>query len=481
MAEELASKADPLTPRSSLSNQPHLQRVLGLWSAAAIVVGTVIGSGIFLVPGRMIAEVGSTRNLFFVWILGGLLTLFGALTYAELAAAMPEAGGEYVFLSEAYGPFWGYLYSWTQLAVAKSGSIATLGSGFYLYLSVFFPTLGKPVFVLHYPIGPGGGPLEVHYGQLIAIAVIIVLCAINYVGVEAGGHFQVFITAVKMILIAGVIVIGLFSGHGDFHHFHESAGVSHGFAGFFAALVGALWAYDGWNNVSMVSSEIRNPERNLPRALILGTLAVIATYILINIAYFYVLGPAEVAQTSQVAAGMMARLFGSVGAKAVTIAVMISILAALNGSILSGARVPYAMARDGYFFRALGVVHPKFKTPSFSMVVLCLWSCALILSGWYEQLYEFVIFGSWILYAMTAASVFVLRRKKPNMPRPYHVLGYPVVPAFFVLVACVLLVSTLLHSPRESFMGLGFMALGIPLYFHFRRARRKHFENGPIA
>jgi APA family basic amino acid/polyamine antiporter len=454
------------------SGRPHLERVLGVWSAVSLVIGTVIGSGIFLVPRHMIAEVGSTRNLFFVWILGGVLSLFGALTYAELAAAMPEAGGEYVFLSEAYGPFWGYLYSWTQLAVAKSGSIATLGSGFYLYLSVFFPVLGKPLFTLHYPIGPGGGPLEIHCGQLVAIAIILILCAINYVGVEAGGNFQVFITALKMLLIAGVILIGLFSGHGDFHHFRESAGVSHGFSGFFAALVGALWAYDGWNNVSMVSSEIKNPQRNLPRALILGTLAVIATYILINVAYFYVLSPAEVAQLPQVAAGMMARLFGSIGARAITVAVMISILAALNGSILSGARVPYAMARDGYFFRALGVVHPRFKTPSFSMVVLCFWSCVLILSGWYEQLYEFVIFGSWILYAMTAASVFVLRRKKPGMPRPYRVTGYPLVPAFFVLVAGVLLVSTLLHSPRESFMGLGFMALGIPFYFHFRRVRR---------
>ena len=306
----------------------------------------------------------------------------------------------------------------------------------------------------------------------------MILCAINYVGVEAGGNFQVFITALKMVLIAAVIVIGLSAGQGDFHHFRESAGVSHGFAGFFAALVGALWAYDGWNNVSMVSSEINHPQRNLPRALIFGILAVIATYILINIAYFYVLSPAEVAQTPQVAAGMMARLFGSIGARAITVAVMISILAALNGSILSGARVPYAMARDGYFFSALGVVHPKFKTPSFSMIVLCAWSCVLILSGWYEQLYEFVIFGSWILYAMTAASVFVLRRKKPDMPRPYHVLGYPLVPAFFVLVASVLLVSTLLHSPRESIMGLGFMALGIPLYFYFRSTRRNAVAKG---
>ncbi|MFZ0595247.1 MAG: amino acid permease [Bryobacteraceae bacterium] len=459
------------TDQPSLPAQPSLQRVLGLWSAVSIVIGTVIGSGIFLVPKRMIVEVGSTRALFSVWVVGGLLSLFGALSYAELAAAMPEAGGEYVFLREAYSPFWGYLYSWTQLAVAKSGSIATLGFGFYLYLSVFAPSLDKTVLAIPYPIGPGGGPLEIHFGQIAAIVIIILLCAVNYVGVEAGGNLQVLVTVVKMVLICGVILAGIFSKNGSLGHFHETAGIGNGYSGFFAALVGALWAYDGWNNVSMVSSEIREPQKNLPRALIFGTAAVMATYVAINIAYFYVLSPAQVAHTDQVAAGMMAHLYGPAAARAVTIAVLISILAALNGSILSGARVPYAMARDGYFFHPLARVHPAYKTPGISMIVLCAWSCVLILSGWYEQLYNFVIFGSWILYAMTAASVFVLRRKKPGMTRPYRVLGYPIVPGLFVLVAILLLASTLMHSPRESLMGLAFMAIGVPIYFHFRRQR----------
>ncbi len=457
--------------QKATSRAPSLRRVLGLWSAVSIVIGTVIGSGIFLVPARMIGEVGSTRTLFVVWIVAGLLSLFGALTYAELAAAMPEAGGEYVFLREAYGPFWGFLYSWTQLAVAKSGSIATLGAGFYLYLSVFVPALAHSVLVIHYPIGPGGGPLEIHYGQLVSIGLILILLAVNYVGVEAGGRLQVVVTAVKMTLIVGVICIGWFGGGGSLHHFQETAGNGKGFLGFFAAMVGALWAYDGWNNVSMVSSEIKHPERNLPRALIFGIMAVIVTYLLVNIAYFHVLSPTEVAHTDQVAAGMMAKLYGPIAARAVTVVVLISILAALNGSILSGARVPYAMARDGYFFKVIADVHPKYKTPGNSMIALCLWSAILILSGWYEQLYNFVIFGSWILYGMTAASVFVLRRKRPDMPRPYRVTGYPVVPFLFVLVALVLLGSTLGNSPRESLMGLGFMAVGIPLYFHFRRKR----------
>ncbi len=449
--------------------------MLGLPSAIALVIGTVIGSGIFLVPQRMIAETGSTRAVFAVWIAGGILSLFGALTYAELSAAMPEAGGEYVYLCEAYGPFWGYLYAWTQLTVAKSGSIATLGTGLYLYTSVFIPTLNQKLLTINYLIGPGRQPLEIKYGQLFSIVIIILLCLINYIGVQVGGKLQVFATALKLTLIAAVIVIGLGSGKGNAAHFQQSAGLGNGYSGFFAALVGALWAYDGWNTVSMVASEIRQPKRNLPLALILGTGSVIATYLLINAAYFYVLSPSQVAQTDQVAATMLFTLRGPQAAQWIAVAVLISILAALNGSILAGARVPYAMARNGYFFAALGRVHPRFKTPGISMIVLCAWSCVLILSGWYEQLYNFVIFGSWILYGMTAASVPVLRRKHPDMVRPYRVIGYPFTPIAFVVVSLLLLVSTLHHSPRESLMGLGLMAFGVPIYFWFRRHLDTHF------
>ncbi len=447
---------------------PSLQRVLGLWSAIAIVIGTVIGSGVFLVPATMIRYVGSVDKLFIVWIVAGLLSLFGALTYAELAAAMPEAGGEYVYLSAAYGPFWGYLYGWTQFWVAKSGSIATLAAGFYTYLTAFFPVLGVPILTTPWHIGPGGSLLEIHYGQLVAIAVIVVLAGVNYVGVRSGGNLQVLVTAVKMVLIGGIVVIGVFSGKGDFSHFGLRIATTGGVAGFFAAMVSALWAYDGWNNVSMVSSEIRNPQRNLPRSLILGTSAVIATYILVNVAYFYVLSPGQVAQSHRVAADMMSHLYGNAAAGAVTVAVLISIFAALNGSILSGSRVPYAMARDGLFFRAAAVVHPKYKTPGNSMILLCAWSCVVVLSGWFDDLYNFVIFGSWILYLLTAVSVFVLRRKRPDLERPYHVLGYPLVPVLFIGVATLLLVSTLQTRPRESLMGIALMILGVPFYFYWK-------------
>lgn len=448
---------------------PSLQRVLGVWSAISIVIGTVIGSGVFLVPSAMIQYLGSVRSLFIVWIVAGLLSLFGALTYAELAAALPEAGGEYVYLSEAYGPFWGFLYGWTQLWVAKSGSIATLAAGFYTYLTVFVPVLATTVCILPLHIGPHGSLLEIHYGQLVAIALILVLAGVNYVGVRVGANVQLFVTGIKMLLIAGVVLVGLFSGHGDFSHFSMHIASVGGIAGFFAAMVGALWAYDGWNNVSMVSSEIREPERNLPRALIVGTIAVIATYLALNIAYFYVLTPAQVASSHRVAGDMMSSLYGNGASRAVAVAVMISIFAALNGSILSGSRVPYAMARDGLFFRSVATVHPKYKTPGNSMILLCLWSCIVVLSGWFDDLYNFVIFGSWILYLMTAVSVFVLRRKRPDLARPYRVIGYPVVPVLFIGVAALLLVSTLQTRPRESLMGLGLMGLGIPFYFFWRK------------
>ena len=458
----------PTSPHK-FSSGSSLQRVLGLPSAISIVVGTVIGSGIFLVPASMIHSVGSVKMLFAVWIVAGLLSLFGALTYAELAAALPEAGGEYVYLSEAYGPFWGFLYGWTQFWVAKSGSIATLSAGFYTYLSVFLPVMALPFCTVPLHIGPGGTLLQFRYGQLVAIGLILILAGINYVGVRSGGNVQVFVTALKMTLIAAVIVIGLFFGHGHLQNFRDHIPALGGISGFFAAMVSALWAYDGWNNVSMVSSEIRNPQRNLPRSLTLGTLVVIGTYLLINAAYFYVLSPVEVAGSRRVAADMMSRIFGPAAASFVTVAVLISIFAALNGSILSGSRVPYAMARDGLFFRTAAFVHPVYKTPGPSMILLCLWSCVVVLSGWYDDLYNFVIFGSWILYLMTAFSVIVLRKKRPDLVRPYRVFGYPYVPVLFVCVAGALLISTVQTRPRESVMGLVLMGLGIPAYLFWKK------------
>lgn len=446
-----------------------LKRELGIWGAVAIVVGTVIGSAIFLVPSTMIRNVGSTRMLFGVWIFGGLLTLFGALSYAELAAAMPEAGGEYVYLREAYGPIWGFLFGWTQTWVAKSGSIATLATGFFIYLTNFRPGLGGVLTTIPLPLGEAGQPLQIRYGQVLAMAVIMVLAIVNYFGVKVGGELQIVVTIVKVCLIVGIIVIGVTWPSGTWSHFGSQIPAPGGIMGFFAALVAALWAYDGWNNVSMVASEIRHPQRNLPLALILGTLAVITIYLVTNVAYFYVLSPADVGGSDRVAAEMMRHILGGAGAGAVSIAAMISILAALNGSILSGSRVPYAMARDRLFFHNIAYVHPQHRTPSISILLLSTWAALLVLSGRYDQLYTYVIFASAILYGMATASVIVLRIKRPDLPRPYRTIGYPWVPLAFVLAISCLVASTLIKSPRESFMGLGLIALGLPFYFYWKR------------
>lgn len=452
-----------------------LRRELGVWGAASIVVGTVIGSGIFLVPRRMVLETGSAELVFAVWIFGGLLSLAGALTYAELAAMMPEAGGEYNYLKAAYGPFWGFLYGWTQMWVAKSGSIATLATGFFYYLANFRPELDATLFVIPLPLGAGGAPLEVSRGQLLAIGVILGLGWLNWFGIRIGGWVQVAVTAVKVALIAWIIAVGLGSDcRAPSEVPLESA--RGGVAGFFAALVAALWAYDGWNNLSMVASEVKAPQRNLPRALVYGTGAVMAIYLLTNAAYFRVLSPAEVASSDRVAAVMMQRVLGAWGADLVSVAAMISIFAALNGSILSGSRVPYAMARDGYFFRRFGAVHERHAAPGFSILALSAWSCVLVLSGRYDQLVTLVIFPSWILYGMAAAAVIVLRRKMPEARRPYRAVGYPVIPLLFVAVAGFLTVQTLVNSARESLLGLGLIVCGLPFYLFWNRQVRRRAE-----
>ena len=452
----------------------ELKRELGTGAAMSIVVGTVIGSGIFLVPHDMILRVGTPGMVFFIFVFGGLLSLAGALTYAELAAALPEAGGEYVYLREAYGPMWGFLYSWTQMWVAKSGSIATLATGFFVYLANFFPLLERICFRIPVPLGANGGPVEIQYGQVFAIALILGLGGLNYFGVKIGGDVQTAVTAVKVLLFCAIVLVGLSLGpaHGPVTVAATATPLT--IAGFFAALVAALWAYDGWNNVSMVASEVRNPQRNLPLSLIGGTLAVMAIYLFANWAYFHVLTADQVGANPRVAAEMMRRIVGGWGANAVSIAAMISIFAALNGSILTGARVPYAAARDGLFFRGLAWVHPQYHTPSGSILALTSWASVLIvLSGGYKDLFTYVIFASWILYGMATAAVIVLRIKRPELPRPYRTLGYPFVPLLFVFVAILLVISTYMDSRPAALKGLAIVALGVPFYFYWSRRRAR--------
>ncbi len=448
----------------------ELKRDLGFWAATSIVVGTIIGSGIFLVPSSMVRKVGSPEMVIFVFVFGGLLSLAGALSYAELASMMPRAGGEYVYLKEAYGPFWGFFYNWAMTWVGRSGSVAAMTTGFVYYLTNFIPELDLAVYTISAPIGPEGGPLEITLGQLLAIGVIVILAVINFYGVKLGGRVQVAITAAKVALIGGIVAAGLLWSGGDVANYRSVVPSAGGLGGFFAALVGALWAYDGWNNATLVASEIKDPQRNLPRALIGGVLLVLGIYVITNLGYFYVLPAADVAASDRVAATMMERVFGPGGAAIVSVIAMISIFGAVNGSLLSSARIPYAAARDGLFFRALGYVHPVHRTPSVSIFTLTGLASILVLSGRFEQLFTYVIFAEWLLYGMAAAAVIVLRKKRPGLPRPYRCIGYPLVPVLFCIGAVCLLIATMIESPRESVMGLVLIFAGIPFYFYWKRS-----------
>ena len=456
------------------TTRPELSRDLGVSHASAVVVGTIIGSGIFLVPAEMMQAVGSAKLVYLAWLVGGLLSFFGALTYAELGAMKPQTGGEYVYVRDAYGPLGGFLYGWTWFVIAKPASVATVATGLVRILGTFsiFSFFSGNIF----PANISFHSFPVTWGQLVAIAAAILISVLNYLGVKKAGEFQLVFTVLKVAIILGIVAVcfsgaGGATGRGWSNFAGTFTGAKGGIAGFMAALVAALWAYDGWNNVSMVSSEVRDPQRNLPLALIGGTTAVIAIYLLTNAAYFHVLSATEVGSSTRVAAEMMRRVMGSPGAGAVSLAAMISIFAALNGSILTGARVPYAAARQGYFFAPIARINAKYRTPGVSIWALSIWAALLVLSGRFEQLFTYVIFSSWILYAMTAAAVLVLRRKQPGLPRPYRTLGYPWVPIVFVLVAFTLIVSTLLDSPRESLMGIGLILLGVPFYFYWKKRR----------
>jgi APA family basic amino acid/polyamine antiporter len=465
-----ASSASPSLHRTSLHSN-GLRRSLGFWTASAVVVGSIIGSGIFLVSSDMIKAVGSPGMVFVVWVFGGVLSLLGALTYAELAAAMPEAGGEYAYLNRAFGPAWGFIHGWANSLVGFSASIAAKVAALYTYCAVFFPGLKDVLYTVPLPIGSNGGPLEINAGQLLGIVLVLVLMGVNYVGVRAGGRVQVFTTGLKMLLIFGIIAAGLVLGRGSSANLHSSVvAVPGGVAGFFAALVAALWAYDGWNYAGTLGADVENPGRNLPKVLILGTGAVIAIYLLTNLAYFYVLPAAEVASSNAVAANMMRRAIGGSGAAIVTVAALVSIFASLNASLLTGPRLPFAMARKGYFFRSLGEIHPKYETPSKSLVWMALWSCLLLLSGRFDELYRMVIFTEWIFYALACSAAIVLRIKEPQMPRPYRIIGYPWVPLAFVIVSIGLLYSTLVTYPWDSGKGLLLIAAGLPFYFYWRRS-----------
>ena len=446
--------------------RPELARDLGLSHAGAIVVGTIIGSGIFLVPSEMMQAVGSARLVYLAWMAGGLLSFFGALTYAELGAMKPQAGGEYVYVRDAYGPLTGFLYSWTWFLIAKPASIATVTTGLVRILETFpaFSFCTRAWISL---------PFTITYGQMVAIAATLLISRLNYIGVRRAGEFQLLFTLLKVAIILGIVAVGFSYRGGTWANFAtEFAGAKGGVAGFFAALVAALWAYDGWNDLNMVAGEIRDPQRNIPLALIWGVATVGALYILMNAAVQYVLPAAAVAGSERPASDAVALVLGSAGASLVSAGMAVSMLVTLNGTIMSGARVPFATARDGYFFKAIAEVHPRFHTPSVAIVVQCgLAIVLLLLGGSFRQFFSLAIFAEWMFYMIAGSTVFVFRRREPQADRPYRVWGYPVVPALFVLVSAALLYYTFTDNLRSSAGGCLAILAGVPVFHYFARRR----------
>jgi amino acid transporter len=449
-----------------------LMRELGAWAAVAIVVGTMIGTGIFIVPANMAQTVKTPGLVYAVWIAGGILTLFGTFAYGELGAAIPEAGGEYAYISRGFGPVWGFLFGWMHSIVGRSSSIATIAAGLLLFWGFLDPHVLMPLHTFHFTLPWESGPSAFVFtlAMPLAVGVIALVTFVNYLGVKLGGQVQVALTVIKVAVIAAVIFAGFALGAHPAAALAAPQGLVGGatVGGFFAALVAALWAYDGWDNLGLVGAEIKNPARNIPRSLIGGVALVMALYIFTTGACFHVLPFSKVAASPHVVSDVLARVAGSHVADWLTIAMIICALGTLNSSILSGARVDYAMARDRRFFRIADGIHPRFRTPGNALIFQACLASILALTGTFTQLFSLYIFVQFIFYALAAASVLRLRRKEPDLPRPYRTWGYPVVPVIFILGAIAVSASVLVEQPLRAGLGLFVIVIGLFFYRYWR-------------
>jgi APA family basic amino acid/polyamine antiporter len=451
-----------------------LIRQLGMFDSIMMMVGIVIGSGIFITTGIMAQTIPSASLILLAWVVGGILTLAGALSFAELGASMPEAGGQYIYLREAYGHLVGFLFGWILFLVSMGGSIAALAVGFAEFLGYFFPSLSNQKFILTSAINIFGHnyPISLSMGQIVAVVVILVLSTFNYIGVGYGKTIQNVATAIKIGTILVFVILGFTIGKTisiDFTVNPTGVSFNQLLIGFGVAVVAVTWAFDGWNNITYIAGEIKNPKRNLPFSLFMGTLIITVLYVLMNYVYLLALPINEMAGVLRIAEKSSAALFGTATAGLISAAALISTFGALNGAIFVGPRVYYAMAKDKIFFKKVAEVHPRFHTPGFAIIIQAVWSCVLTLTGTYEQLFTYVVFVSLIFWITATASIFALRKKRPDLPRPYKTWGYPVVPIVFILTTFGILINTLIAKPIESFAGLGITVLGIPVYYYWRR------------
>ncbi|AEU35906.1 amino acid permease-associated region [Granulicella mallensis MP5ACTX8] len=489
------------------SSAPNFVQGMGLFSATAIVMGSMIGSGIFIVPADMSRVLGSPALLIAAWLVTAVMTLIGALSYGELAAMMPKAGGQYVYLREGLGPIWGFLYGWTLFLVIQTGTIAAVGVAFGKFLGVFFPGVSQNRWLWHI----GSGNIGLNTANLAAIAVITLLTFTNTRGVKLGAAVQNVFTSAKVLALLGMVAVGVVAKNAvaiaanfgaGWHAFFANAGwhTQHAvqvgvggpieYVGIFTVIavvqVGSLFSSDAWNNVTFTAGEIRNPKRNLPLSLALGTGVVLLLYILCNFVFLSVLpmvGSAsattlagrgiQFASEDRVATAVMQSAFAGIGAKLMAAAILVSTFGCVNGMLLAGARVYYAMSQDGLFFKSVGKLDEKTKTPVNSLWIQWAWTCLLCLSGSYGQLLDYVIFAVLVFYVLTIVGLFRLRRTRPDAPRPYRAFGYPVLPALYIVMALWICVVLLRYKPQYTWPGLLLVLLGVPVYWIWTRRAAK--------
>ena len=462
-------QVQPSSPVSPPIDQDEgLIRAIGLGSAVLIVVGTVIGSGIFLTTGGMAALIPSASLLLLAWVLGGVLSIAGGLTYAEMGAMFPRSGGVYVFLREAYGPLPAFLYGWSSLLVVISGSIAAVAVGFAEYLSYFVPVFSTSNVVLALPVP--WGTFSISAGQLVAAASIAVLGAVNYVGVRSGNMLNVVLTAAKVAALAAIPIMALIGGavQPAFTPIVPPDTVRP-LASFGIAMIAVLWTYESWYYVTYAAGEIRNPQRNVPLALIIGVLLLMGIYVAVNVAYLHALTIDEMKGVTRIAEKAATVLIGAGGASFMALTVVVSTFGCNAAGLIGGPRVLFAMARDGVFLPAAGRVHPRYRTPHIAVAALTAWSVILALSGTYDQLFTYVMFSSILFSVATGLALFQLRRTRPDQPRPYVAWGYPIVPALFVLGSAAFVLNTLFEKPVESIVGLGLLVTGVPVYWYSKK------------
>jgi basic amino acid/polyamine antiporter, APA family len=464
--------------------QPPAQfvKAISRLDATALVVGSMIGSGIFIVSAEILREVHAPGFLLLVWALSGVVTLMGALTYGELAAMFPDAGGQYVYLREGISPLFGYLYGWTLFVVIQTGTIAAVAVAFARFTAVFWPSLSPDVFLgftVHFPPPIGDIPVGLSPQRILAVVSVVILTWINVRGVKTAAIIQTSLTTIKTAALAALILLGLSVGrHAEAlaanfgGSFWATGGVAVGLGAIGAAMVGSLFSMDAWNNVGFAGSELKDPTRDLPFAMGAGVLIVTLLYLLANVAYLNVLPAAAIAGAPQDRVGTAAlqAILGQPGLKLMAAAIMISTFGCNNGLILSGARVYYAMARDDLFFRSAGILHPRYKTPAVALIVQAIWTSVLCLSGTYTQLLNFVIFAALVFYMLTAVGLFTLRTKRPGAARPVRAPGYPWLPALYLLMTGAIAADLLTQDTTRTYsaLGLGLVLVGVPVYFGWR-------------